>query len=239
MNNINNILSSKYSLIILIVIAFIYNIIVYRNKIILTLMFFITLYFMNLYNIQEKLNNYNFMTNKEIKEKHMTEIIDKEVYLTNNKNIYIDDANLYKIYKKPTDYYFLRNNKFLEEIIYNMRFIEKYDKGDFIKMIIYMDAFLKTYYYIINDRYDHTYIDILVDIRLELLNIMNNFMIDAPMFTKNKKNRLDKLINNNLLKTQSYTFKKLKNISNKYPHFNHKNPKGVTNNLYDNYNIII
>jgi len=106
-------------------------------------------------------------------------------------------------------------------------------------MMILMDAFLKTYYYIINDKYDYTYTDIVVDIRLELLNTINNFMIDAPLFSKNKKIRLDKHINNNLLKVQSYTFKKLKNINKKYPQFQPKNPKGYNDNIKDNYNIII
>ena len=58
----------------------------------------------------------------------------------------INNPNLYKVYKKPTDFYFLKNNKFLEEVIYDLRFIEKYDNADFFRMMILMDAFLKTYF---------------------------------------------------------------------------------------------
>ena len=39
-----NILSSKYSLLFFIIIAFIYNVIVYKNSVILTIMFFIIIY---------------------------------------------------------------------------------------------------------------------------------------------------------------------------------------------------
>ena len=107
-------------------------------------------------------------------------------------------------------------------------------------MITLMDAFLKTYYYIINDKYDYSYIDILVDIRLELLNTINNFMIDAPMFSKDKNKRLDKIIHKNQLKVQSYTYKKLKNLSNKFPQFKPNNPKGYNDvTINDNYNVII
>ena len=239
MNNINLFLSSKYSLIILIIIGFIYNIVVYRNNVILILMFFIILYFFNVYDIKNKLKNKEFKTNNEIREKHIVDLVNKDISHHKNEKFFLNNPNLYKVYKKPTDFYFLKNNKFLEEVIYDLRFIEKYDNADFFRMMILMDAFLKTYYYIINDRYDYTYTDIVVDIRLELLNTINNFMIDAPMFSKNKKTRLDKHIHHNLLKVQSYTFKKLKNISKKYPQFHPKNPKGFNDNIKDNYNIII
>lgn len=202
-------------------------------------MFFIILYLFNLYDIKNKFKNKDFKTEKELKEEHINNLINKDISNHNKKKFYLDNPNLYNIFKKPSDFYFLKNNKFLEEVIYDLRFIEKYDNGDFLRMIILMDSFLKTYYYIINDRYNYTYIDIVVDIRLELLNTMNNFMIDAPMFSKNKKTRLDKHIHTNLLKVQSYTFKKLKNISKKYPQFSCKNPKGFNENINDNYNIII
>ena len=52
-------LSSKYTLIIFIIIAFIYNIIVYRNNVLLIIMFGILLYLFKIYNIKEKLQNPN------------------------------------------------------------------------------------------------------------------------------------------------------------------------------------
>ena len=240
MNSINSYLSSKYSLLVLIILGFIYNILVHKNNILLIIMFFVLFYIFNLYNIKEKLEHKTFKTDNEIKETLLNELVNKDISHHKNEKFYMDNPKLYKIYKKPTDFYFLKNNKFLENIIYDLRFIEKYDKGDFFKMMILMDAFLKMYYYIIDDKYDYHYIDILVDTRLELLNVINNFMVDAPMFSKNKKTRLDKHINYNLLKVQSYTFKKLKNINKKYPQFNPKNPKGFSvDNINDNYNIII
>lgn len=239
MNSINSVISSKYSLLILIIIGFIYNLIVYRNKVILILMFFIILYLFNLYDIKNKLENKKFKTDNELKEEHIKDLVNKDISYHKNNRFYLNNPNLYKVYKKPTDFYFLKNNKFLKEVIYDLRFIEKYDNADYLRMMILMDSFLKTYYYIINDRYDYTYTDIVVDIRLELLNTINNFMVDAPMFSKNKKTRLDKHIHNNLLKVQSYTFKKLKIINKKYPQFQPKNPKGFNDNISDNYNIII
>ena len=206
MNGINSYLSSKYSLLVLIILGFIYNVIVHKNNVLLVIMFFIIVYLFNLYNIKEKLENRTFKTDKELKEELIIDLVNKDISHHKNDKFFMDNPKLYKIYKKPTDFYFLKNNKFMEEIIYDLRFIEKYDRGDFFKMMILMDAFLKIYYYIIDDRYDYHYIDILVNhVRLELLNVINNFMVDAPMFSKNKKVRLDKHINDNLLKVQAYT----------------------------------
>ena len=147
MNNINSVLSSKYSLIILIIIGFIYNIVVYRNNVILILMFFIILYLFNLYDIKNKLKNKEFKKNNEIREKHIVDLVNKDISHHKNEKFFLNNPNLYKVYKKPTDFYFLKNNKFLEEVIYDLRFIEKYDNADFFRMMILMDAFLKTYYY--------------------------------------------------------------------------------------------
>ena len=233
-------LSSKYNLLILIIIAFIYNIVVYKNNVILIIMFFIIMYFFKMYNILEKINNNSFKTSEEIKKKLITDLTEKDISYHKNNKFFMNNPNLYKVFKKPTDFYFFKNNIFMQEIVYDLRFIEKYDKADFLRMTILIDQFLKTYYFIINDRYDYTYTDILIDIRLELLNTMNNFIIDAPMFSKDKTKRLDELIHHNQLKVQAYTFKKLKNISKKYPHFNAKNPKGYNETaMKDNYNIIV
>jgi len=69
MDNIIHLLSSKYSLLILIIIGFIYNIIVYQNKFILIIMFFIIIYIFNLYDLKNKFKNEEFKTIDEFKKK--------------------------------------------------------------------------------------------------------------------------------------------------------------------------
>ena len=122
---------------------------------------------------------------------------------------------------------------------YDLRFIQKYDKGDYLKLIILIENFLKTYYNLIIDRYDIDYIDILLDIRKEILNIMYNFKVDAPQY--DKKNRyVHNVIQDNIVKIQSYTYQKIKNINKKYPNIQVKSPNGVTKkDIYDNYKIIV
>ena len=51
----NNFFNNKYSLLVIIIIAFIYNIIVHRSKISILIMFIVLLYFIYLYDIQNKI----------------------------------------------------------------------------------------------------------------------------------------------------------------------------------------
>ena len=98
-------------------------------------MFFIILYLFNLYDIKNKLENKKFKTDNELKEEHIKDLVNKDISYHKNNRFYLNNPNLYKVYKKPTDFYFLKNNKFLKEVIYDLRFIEKYDNADYLRMM--------------------------------------------------------------------------------------------------------
>lgn len=237
--NIYEIINSQYSLILFIIIAFSYNIVVYRSNLVIIVMFVIILYLMYLYDFQNRFTNKDFKNIDEIITDHSQEFINKELELIQEDEYYIDSNDIYSIYKKPKKFLFLKKDKYLEKILYDLRFIQKYDKGDYLKLIILIENFLKTYYNLIIDRYDIDYIDILLDIRKEILNIMYNFKVDAPQY--DKKNRyVHNVIQDNIVKIQSYTYQKIKNINKKYPNIQVKSPNGVTKkDIYDNYKIIV
>lgn len=237
--NIYEIFNSQYSLILFIIIAFLYNIVVYRSNLVIIVMFVIILYFMYLYDFQNRFTNKDFKNIDEIITDHSTNFINKELELIQEDEYYIDSNDIYPIYKKPKKFLFLKKDKYLEKILYDLRFIQKYDKGDYLKLIILIENFLKTYYNLIIDRYDIDYIDILLDIRKEILNIMYNFKVDAPQY--DKKNRyIHNVIQDNIIKMQSYTYQKIKNINKKYPNIQVKSPNGITKkDIYDNYKIIV
>lgn len=237
--NIYEIFNSQYSLILFIIIAFAYNIVVYRSNLVIIVMFVIILYFMYLYDFQNRFTNKDFKNIDEIITDHSQEFINKELELIQEDEYYIDSNDIYPIYKKPKKFLFLKKDKYLEKILYDLRFIQKYDKGDYLKLIILIENFLKTYYNLIIDRYDIDYIDILLDIRKEILNIMYNFKVDAPQYDK-KKRYVHNVIQDNIVKIQSYTYQKIKNINKKYPNIQVKSPNGVTKkDIYDNYKIIV
>ena len=68
---------------------------------------------------------------------------------------------------------------------------------------------------------------------------MYNFKVDAPQYDK-KKRYVHNVIQDNIVKIQSYTYQKIKNINKKYPNIQVKSPNGVTKkDIYDNYKIIV
>lgn len=237
---IYEIFNSQYSLILLIIIAFLYNIIVYRSNLNVFIMLIIFLYFLNLYDFQDRIGNKDFNNKDDVILEYTENFIDKELDNIDTENDFILDSNdIYPIYKKPKKFLFIKKDDYLKKIIYDLRFIKKYDRGDYIKLIILIENFLKIYYNLIIDRYDIDYVDVLLDVRKEILNVMYNFKVDAPQYNR-KQEYIHNKIQDCIVKVQSYSHQKLKNINKKFPKIQIKNPRGISKkDISDNYKIIV
>jgi hypothetical protein len=237
---IYEIFNSKYSLVLFIIIAFLYNVIVYRSNINIFIMLIVFLYFLKLYDFQDRLGNKDFVNKDDIIGEYTDSFIEQELNNINNNNDFVlDNVDIYPIYKKPSKFLFIKKDDYLQKIIYDLRFIKKYDRGDYIKFIILIENFLKIYYNLIIDRYDVDYVDILLDTRKEILNIMYNFKVDAPQYNR-KQEYIHNKIQDNIIKMQSYTHQKIKNINKKFPKIQIKNPRGIVKkDISDNYKIIV
>ena len=237
---IYEIFNSQYSLILFIIIAFLYNIIVYRSNLNVFIMLIIFLYFLNLYDFQDRIGNKDFNNKDDVILEYTENFIDKELDKIDTANDFILDSNdIYPIYKRPKKFLFIKKDDYLKKIIYDLRFIKKYDKGDYIKLIILIENFLKIYYNLIIDRYDIDYVDVLLDVRKEILNVMYNFKVDAPQYNR-KQEYIHNKIQDCIVKVQSYSHQKLKNINKKFPKIHIKNPRGISKkDISDNYKIIV
>jgi len=237
---IYEIFNSQYSLILFIIIAFLYNIIVYRSNLNVFIMLIIFLYFLNLYDFQDRIGNKDFNNKDDVILEYTENFIDKELDNIDTVNDFILDSNdIYPIYKKPKKFLFIKKDDYLKKIIYDLRFIKKYDRGDYIKLIILIENFLKIYYNLIIDRYDIDYVDVLLDVRKEILNVMYNFKVDAPQYNR-KQEYIHNKIQDCIVKVQSYSHQKLKNINKKFPKIQIKNPRGISKkDISDNYKIIV
>lgn len=237
---ISEIFNSQYSLILFIIIAFLYNIIVYRSNLNVFIMLIIFLYFLNLYDFQDRIGNKDFNNKDDVILEYTENFIDKELDNIDTANDLILDSNdIYPIYKKPKKFLFIKKDDYLKKIIYDLRFIKKYDRGDYIKLIILIENFLKIYYNLIIDRYDIDYVDVLLDVRKEILNVMYNFKVDAPQYNR-KQEYIHNKIQDCIVKVQSYSHQKLKNINKKFPKIQIKNPRGISKkDISDNYKIIV
>lgn len=237
---IYEIFNSQYSLILFIIIAFLYNIIVYRSNLNVFIMLIIFLYFLNLYDFQDRIGNKDFNNKDDVILEYTENFIDKELDKIDTVNDFILDSNdIYPIYKRPKKFLFIKKDDYLKKIIYDLRFIKKYDRGDYIKLIILIENFLKIYYNLIIDRYDIDYVDVLLDVRKEILNVMYNFKVDAPQYNR-KQEYIHNKIQDCIVKVQSYSHQKLKNINKKFPKIHIKNPRGISKkDISDNYKIIV
>ena len=106
-----------------------------------------------------------------------------EESLTNDiKNIeQINVENLYTFYNKNKNVRFLVDNKKFINIIYNIRFIKKFDKTRYNKIIINMNKMIKIYIYILSGRYEiNTYLPIFYDIKDTILEIFYSLIFVIP-----------------------------------------------------------
>ena len=76
--------------------------------------------------------------------------------------------------------YLVKNKEFME-ILFNIRFIKKFDKTRYSNMVINMDKLMKIYIYILADRYDtNTYLPIFNDIKNSILEIFYSLIFVVP-----------------------------------------------------------
>ena len=76
--------------------------------------------------------------------------------------------------------YLVKNKEFME-ILFNIRFIKKFDKTRYSNMCINMDKMMKIYMYILADRYDtNTYLPIFTDIKNNILEIFYSLIFVVP-----------------------------------------------------------
>jgi hypothetical protein len=221
----------KIYFILIIILSFVFNIIYYRSSatagtmaknniswklillfsIILILFsydkFYITLFDKNLKNDSEDILVINTV-NRILK----------------NINDYTNDLNIpdvYPINKIPKKFLFIKNNNFIKKIIFDLKFLESFNKDSYYKIIILLEYFFKYYYKTITGEYEYTkVIEMLISIRKTILNLLTEQIFSIPINLNLPNTRYDikisdNYINNIVQKVQAYTHSKLKILSNK------------------------
>jgi hypothetical protein len=167
---IYNDILKKYSY-ILIILALIYYILSKNNSSILLtiIIIIIAFYYINSYI---KDNDEQFKADGIMKiEKIRNEM--KDIVELTTDNFYIKKNN--------KNVKFLIKNKEFMDILFNIRFIKKFDKTRYSNMIINMDKIMKIYIYILADRYDtNTYLPIFTDIKNNVIEIFYSLIFVVP-----------------------------------------------------------
>lgn len=100
---------------------------------------------------------------------------------TDIKNV--SEISTYNVYIKENNKdlkYLVKNNDFMS-ILHNIRFMKKFNKSVYNKIIMYMDKLMKIYVYILTDRYDvNSYLPIFYDIKNNILEQLYSYIFIIP-----------------------------------------------------------
>ena len=167
---IHNDILNRYSYIIIILAIIYYILSKNKSSILLSIIIIIiAFYYVNNY-IKETDTKYKTDTIKK-EEKIIKEV--KDIVELSTDNFYINKNN-------KNAKYLIKNKEFMD-ILFNIRFIKKFDKTRYSNIIIYMDKLMKIYIYILADRYDiNIYLPIYTDIKNSIIEIIYSLIFVVP-----------------------------------------------------------
>jgi hypothetical protein len=161
---------NRYSYIIIILAILYYFLNKNRSSVLLSIIIIIIAFYYFNNHIKENEDKYKTDTIKK-EEKIIGEVKDIVELSTNNFYINKNDKNIK---------YLIKNKEFMD-ILFNIRFIKKFDKTRYSKLIIYMDKLMKIYIYILADRYDiNNYLTIFTDIKNSIIEIFYSLIFVIP-----------------------------------------------------------
>ena len=160
----------KYSYILVILAVAYYILSKNKASVLLTIIIILAaFYYINNY-IKE--NEVRFKADDTKKEEKIRSEV-KDIVEIATDNFYIN--------KNSKNVKYLVKNKEFMEILFNIRFIKKFDKTRYSNMVINMDKLMKIYIYILADRYDtNTYLPIFNDIKNSILEIFYSLIFVVP-----------------------------------------------------------
>jgi outer membrane lipoprotein-sorting protein len=130
----------------------------------------------------------------------------------------IPENKIYFIHKTPRSLKFLQKTQDIRQIVYDLKFLEIYDKSLYEKILSYVEYFLKIHYKVMIGKYEFDYyFPILKDVRNEVLNTMKTIYFNIP-----KKTRIldiedmDSFVDERIALMQAKTYKYMKVLFHKY-----------------------
>jgi hypothetical protein len=156
---------------IIILFAVLYYILSKRNPpVLLSILILVIVFYY--YNTYRKENEAQFKAESSKKEDKIRDEV-KDVVELSTDNFYL--------HKNSKDIKYLVKNKEFMDILFNIRFIKRFDKTRYSNMIVNMDKLMKIYIYILADRYDtNTYLPIFTDIKNNILEIFYSLIFVVP-----------------------------------------------------------
>lgn len=140
------------------------------SSLLITIMIIMILaYYIDIYlRHQQTVENNAFKTSTDKLKNDVKDMVEVSAY-----NVYIKENN------KQLKY--LVKNKNLMTILHNIRFMKKFNKAVYNKIVMYMDKLMKIYVYILADRYDtNTFLPLFSDVKNQILEQMYSYIFIIP-----------------------------------------------------------
>jgi hypothetical protein len=137
------------------------------------------------------------------------------VYEKAANHAHIDNANIFQVYKPPKTYKYIDRNDYIKDTLFTMRPLLTYDAGHYLNLVVLLEYFLKYHFMVIIGRYNAgEYVNILHDIREEILNTIDQFVYNSPDISLIAKERdLKKTLEESRDKLNGITYKYVKMIA--------------------------
>jgi hypothetical protein len=151
--------------------------------------------------------------------------------------------NVYNVHQSPKKFKYIYFHEDIMQITNDLSFMKTFDKGSYEILIVLLEKFLKIYYYMLDKRYPcNPWHQTLMDLRAEILNLMQSFHHNIPERSKKYNKDTRRTLEEKIIQIQAITFKCLKVITHKCnkmignPLLNYKSPlpfDKTKNNMYD------
>lgn len=151
----------------------------------------------------------------------------------------VQSQNVFKIHHLQKIKYVLKDS-YIKNILFDLKFLRIYDDAEYTKLVLYIEYFLKIHYLTMLGKYDvDTNINIMIDIRNELLNILKSFHLNIPAKSSVVDiDNLDEYLDQKTEQIQTATYKYLRIVVNKYKsNINIMKPFGLDQNNTDHYEL--
>lgn len=191
---------------------FIYFVIVQNGLSIQT--FIILLFVFILYSYNNAKTKDQRQTSKNI-DKY---IADLETQVITHRTPEMILEHVYVIHKPLKDLYYISKNIVVKNVIYKLKFLQIYDKQQYLDIVVMIEYFLKIHFNMMIGKYDfQTHYSILEDIREEVLNALYSCYFNIPKYSKTYDSpNLEYELKHSIMRFQSITMKLLKIARNKY-----------------------
>ena len=129
-----------------------------------------------------------------------------------------ENMNMY-VHKLPGNLTYVRKTKDLRDILFDLRFLEKYDLALYEKLLALVEHFLRLHYKVMVGKYDfEQYYPMLKDIRNEILNTMKTVVFNTPSLQSTHIDvpDLESFIDEKVALMQATTYKYMRSVFHKY-----------------------